>query len=142
MSNPKLPVTLRAQTGARLYGPIDCSAHVRSRWSFDRTTAVSPKYAELFHLRTGLERRRFASNTQLNPLAEAQASISRPAVLHLSLYTSHHIVFPFNKSTRARLLLSLGIGAGGLKKHEDAVGLDQVFRSASGENNSGFRRAS
>ena len=60
-------------------------------------------------------------------------------MLHLGLYTSHHIVFPFNESTRARLLLSLGISAGGLEKHEDAVGLDQVFRSVSGENNSGFQ---
>ena len=39
----------------------------------------------------------------------------------------------FNESTRARLLLSLGINASGLEKHEDAVGLDQVFRSVSRE---------
>jgi hypothetical protein len=104
---------------------------------FNHTTAILPKYAELFHLRTGLERQRFASNTQLNPLSEAQALISRPAVLRLSLYTSYHIVFPFNKLTRPWLLLNLGIGASGLEKHKDVVGPDQAFCSVSGEN-SGF----
>jgi hypothetical protein len=84
-----------------------------------------------------LQRQRFASNARLNPLAEAQASISRPAVLHLSLYTSHHIVFPFNESTRARQLLSLGIGAGGLEKHEDAVGLIRSFLRSAEETTAG-----
>ena len=44
-------MTLRGQTEARLYDPRDYSAHVRSRWLFDRMTAVSPKHVEPFHLR-------------------------------------------------------------------------------------------
>ena len=52
---------------------------------------------EPFHLRMRLQRRRFASSARLNLLAEAQASISRPATLYLSLYPSHHIVSPFNE---------------------------------------------
>ncbi|KAF2274454.1 uncharacterized protein EI97DRAFT_99885 [Westerdykella ornata] len=39
----------------------------------------------------------FCHNVRLNPHAEAQASISRPTALYLSLYPSHHIVFPFNE---------------------------------------------
>lgn len=131
MNNPKLPVTLRAQTGAPLYGHRDCSTHVRSRWSFDRTTAVLPKHAGPFYLRVRLERRRCAGDAQ--PTCQSATRI----LPHPVPLLSHRI--PFNESTRARLLLSLGIGAGGLEKHEDAVGLDQVFRSVSGENNSGFR---
>jgi hypothetical protein len=97
MNNPKLLTTLRGRTEAPLDGPKDFSAHVRSRWSFDRTTAVSPKHAEPFRLRMRLQRRRFASSARLNPFAEAQASIARAAALYLILYPPHHIVFPFNE---------------------------------------------
>ena len=44
MNNPKLLTTLKGRIGASLYGPRDCSAHVKSRWLFGRTTAV-PTYA-------------------------------------------------------------------------------------------------
>ena len=47
------------------------------------------------HLR--LQRRRFASSAQSNPLAKAQASISRLVALYFILHPSHHIVFPFNE---------------------------------------------
>ncbi|KAF2470777.1 uncharacterized protein BDR25DRAFT_32412 [Lindgomyces ingoldianus] len=57
-------ITLRGQTGARLYRPRDYSAHVRSRWSFDHTTAVSPKHGEPFHLRMCLQQRPSASATR------------------------------------------------------------------------------
>jgi hypothetical protein len=77
-------------------------------------------------------------SARLSLLAKAQASIPRPAALHLNLYPSYHILFPFNEPPRARLLLSLRIGASRLEKHKDAMGLDQVFRSVSGEKNSGF----
>jgi hypothetical protein len=93
-----------------------------------RALTIAVLMQEPFHLRMRLQRRRFASSARSNPLAEA--SISRPAALYLSLYPSHHIGFPFNEPIRARLLLGLGIGAGGL---------DEIFRSVSGENNSGFR---
>jgi hypothetical protein len=82
---------------------------------------------EPFHLRMRLQRRRYANSARLNPLAKAQASISRLTTLHLGLYPSHHIVFPFNEPPRARLLPGLRIGAGGLEKHEDVVGLDQAI---------------
>ncbi|KAF2678333.1 hypothetical protein K458DRAFT_140691 [Lentithecium fluviatile CBS 122367] len=90
-------MTVGGRTKAHLHDPKDCGAHGKSRWSFDRTTAISPKHEEPFHLRMRLQRRRFASNARLNPLAEAQASISRPAALYLGLYPSRHIVFPFNE---------------------------------------------
>ncbi|PVH91655.1 hypothetical protein DM02DRAFT_620394 [Periconia macrospinosa] len=81
-----------------------------------------------------LQRRRFASSARLNPLAEAQASISRTAALYLSLYPSHHIVFPFNEP---RLELAAAWSrnrrVGGLEKHEDVVGSIRSFhRSVEG----------
>ncbi|KAF1963888.1 hypothetical protein BU23DRAFT_562405, partial [Bimuria novae-zelandiae CBS 107.79] len=98
---------------------------MESHWSFDRTTAVSPKHAEPLH-------RRFASNARLNPHAEAQALISRPAALYLSLYPSHHIVFPFNEPRLALAAAwSRNRRAEGLEKHGDVVGLVRSFvRSA------------
>lgn len=63
-SNPKLRMTLKGQTEAHLYGPRDGSAHVRSRWLFDRTTAMPPKHVGPFHLRMCLQRWRSASDTQ------------------------------------------------------------------------------
>ncbi|KAF2681104.1 hypothetical protein K458DRAFT_421006 [Lentithecium fluviatile CBS 122367] len=42
MNNSKLLTTVTDRTKAHLYGPRDCSAHKWSRWSFGRTTAVSP----------------------------------------------------------------------------------------------------
>ena len=89
MNNPKLLVTLRAQTGAPLYGPRDCSAHVRGRWSFDRTAAVSPKHAGLSHLRVRLQRRRCASDAQ--PTCQSAARILPYPVPLLS----HRV--PFNE---------------------------------------------
>ncbi|PVH90828.1 hypothetical protein DM02DRAFT_620832 [Periconia macrospinosa] len=49
MNDPKAP----------LFDPRDCSAHVRSRWLFDRTTAVSRKHARTFHLHMRLQRTAF-----------------------------------------------------------------------------------
>ncbi|KAF2180980.1 hypothetical protein K469DRAFT_714196 [Zopfia rhizophila CBS 207.26] len=57
MNNPKLLTALRGPMEAPLHGPNDCSADTRSRRLSDRATAVSPKHAEPFHLRS-------ASNTQ------------------------------------------------------------------------------
>ena len=48
----------------QMSNPKDCSAHVRSRWLFDRTTAVSPKHAEPFRFRMCLQRWRSASDAQ------------------------------------------------------------------------------
>ncbi|OAF98753.1 uncharacterized protein CC84DRAFT_1210623 [Paraphaeosphaeria sporulosa] len=127
----KTPHDPQGRTGAPLYGPRDCSAHVKSRWSFGRTTAVSPKYMRL-------QRRRFASSARLNPRAEVQASISRAAALYLSLYPSYHIVFPFNEPARARLRLGLGTGAGGLEKIEDVVGLIRSFVRSAERTTAGF----
>jgi hypothetical protein len=119
-------MTLRSQPGARLYGPRDCSAHVRSRWSYNHTTAISPKHTRPFHLRMRLQRRRFASNAY--PLAEAQALISRAArILSYSVsFLSYYI--PFNK---LRLNLSyyvvIGTSTSVLKKDRDVVGLTRSF---------------
>ena len=69
------------------------------------------------------------NDARLNPLAEAQALISRAAALHPNLYPfpSHRI--PLHEPTRVRRLLGLRIDAGGPERHEDAVGLDKAFRS-------------
>lgn len=71
----------------------------------------------------------------VNPLYEAQASISQaPTLSYLIPLLSH--CFSFQKArTRSRLLLGVGIGAGGLKK----AGLDQVYRSVSRENNGQYK---
>jgi hypothetical protein len=74
MNNPKLLTTLTGRTEAPLYGPRDCSAHVRSRWPFDRTTAVSPNHADLSAFVRACNDG--VAPVTLNPLAEAQASIS------------------------------------------------------------------
>lgn len=63
MSDPKL-IIFRGQTEAHLYGPRDCSARVRSRWLFDRMTAVSRRHAQPFHLCMYLRRWRSASDTE------------------------------------------------------------------------------
>ena len=47
---------------AHLYDTDDCSAYVRSRWLLDRTTAVSPKHAEPFHVCMCLQRWRSAGD--------------------------------------------------------------------------------
>ena len=59
----KLPITLRDQAEAPHHAPNDCSAHARSHSLYDRTTAVSPRYAKPFHLCTCLQQRRSSSNT-------------------------------------------------------------------------------
>ena len=135
MNNPKLPMTLRAQTGARLYGPRLCIACVRSRWSFGRTTVVSPKHAGPFHLRVRLQRRRCASDAQPTCRSAGFDFQGRPhSTLSCASPTSS---YPLQRAeTRSRLLLGLGTGAGGLEKGWGRGGLDQVFRSAiSGEDN-------
>jgi hypothetical protein len=82
-------MTVRGRTEAHLYRPKDCSAHVCSRQLFDRTMAVPPEHAGPFHLRMRLQRRRSASNAQLNPHAEVQAS--RRASSWLVSFLSHCI---------------------------------------------------
>ena len=78
-----------------LYDTKDRSARVRSRWLFNRTTAISPKHASLS---TSV----CACNdsvllvTPKRP-AEAQASIFRAAALYLVLCPSYLMVFPFNE---------------------------------------------
>ncbi|KAF2470571.1 uncharacterized protein BDR25DRAFT_30951 [Lindgomyces ingoldianus] len=127
-------MTVGGRTEAHLYGPGDCSTHVRSRWLFGSTTSISPRHVEPFHLRVCLQRRRFASNARLNPLAEA------PAARYFNLYPSHHIVFPFNEP---RLELAAAWSrnrrAGGLEKHEGVEGSIRSFHSVSGRDNGGYR---
>ncbi|KAF2176609.1 hypothetical protein K469DRAFT_722234 [Zopfia rhizophila CBS 207.26] len=57
-------MTLRGQTEALLHGCKDCSAHVRARSLYDCVTAVLPEYAEPFHLRICLQRRRSTGDTE------------------------------------------------------------------------------
>jgi hypothetical protein len=76
MNNPKLLTTLTtltSRTEAPLYDSRDCSAHVRTRWPFDRTTAVSPNYADLSAFVRACNDG--VAPVTLNPLAEVQASI-------------------------------------------------------------------
>jgi hypothetical protein len=95
LNNPKLLTTLTGRTEAHLYGPRDCSAHVRSRWLFDRTTAVSPKHAGPFHLRMRLQRRRFASDAQPTCRSAGFAFHGRRTRSHL--VPSYLIVFSFDE---------------------------------------------
>ena len=138
MNNPKLLTTLGAQTGARLYGSRDYSAHVRSRWPFDRTTAVSQNHADLSAFvcacNDGI------APVTLNPLAEAQASISRAA--RILSYTVPLLSYriPFNEP-RLDLDCCLVQEPALVGSRRDGTWrLDQVFRSEiSGEDNGGFR---
>jgi hypothetical protein len=41
-------INLKDQTEAPFCGPNDCSAHARFHSLYDRTTAVSPRYADPF----------------------------------------------------------------------------------------------
>jgi hypothetical protein len=139
LNNPNLLTTLTGRTEAHLYVPRDCSAHVRSRWLFDRTTAVSPKHAGPFHLRMRLQRRRFASDAQPTCRSAGFDSQGRP---HFTLScTSPISSYPLQRAeTRSRLLRGLDTCTGGLEKGWGRGGLDQVFRLAiSGGNNGGFR---
>lgn len=88
MDSPKL-TTVRDRTEALLYDPRDRSAHARSRWLLDRTTAVSPKRVKLSHLRMRLQRQHFARSTRSDPLAETQASISGAVTFCLILRPSN-----------------------------------------------------
>jgi hypothetical protein len=135
----KTPHDPQRQTEAHLYGPSDCSAYVRSRWLFDRTTAVPPKHVEPFRLRICLKRWRSASDTQPPCRVEGFDFYGRRTLSYLISFLSPRIPFQ-QPETSSRPQLGLGIGAGGLEKHEDMVGLDQAFRSVNGENNGGFRR--
>ena len=120
MSNPEFTAA-RGQTEALLYGPRDCSAHARSRSSFDRTAAVSPRHAEPLHLHVRLKKQRLASNARWNPLSEAQASISWTAAPYPIYTLPVALYFPPKSQGKSSLLLGLGIGAG-LEKHEDVAG--------------------
>ena len=122
MKNPKLLTILTGQTEAPLYGSRDCSAHVRGRSSFDRTTTVSPRHAEPLRLHVRLQRQRLASNARWNPLSEAQASISCTAAPYPTYTLPVALCFPPKSQGKSSLLLGLGIGAGGLEKHEDVAG--------------------
>ena len=123
LNNSKLLTTLTGRTEAHLYGPRDCSAHVRSRWSFDRTTAVSPKHARPFHLRMRLQRRRLASDAQ--PTCRS-AGFDFQGRLHSTVScTSPISSYPLQRAeTRSRLLCGLGTGAGRLEKEWGRGGLD------------------
>ncbi|KAF2678335.1 hypothetical protein K458DRAFT_423273 [Lentithecium fluviatile CBS 122367] len=111
-------MTLKGQTEAHLYRPRDCSAYVRSRWLFDRTTAY---YQNMPSLSTFVcARNDGVSPVTLNPPVEAQAPISRAAALSSVLYPPCCV--PLQRAeTSSRLLLGLGIWASGLEKHEDVV---------------------
>ena len=136
MSNPEFTAA-RGQTEALPYDPRDCSAHVRGRSSFDRTTAVSPRHAEPLHLHVRLQRQRLASNARWNPLSEAQASISWTAAPYPIYTLPVALCFPPKSQGKSSLLLGLGTGAGGLEKHEDVVGsVRSPHRSVRGESNS------
>ena len=120
MSNPEFTAA-RGQTETLPYGPRDCSAHVRGRSSFDRTTTVSPRHAAPLRLHVRLQRQRLASNARWNPLSEAQASISRTAAPY-PIYTLPVALYvPPKSQGKSSLLLGLGIGAR-LEKHEDVAG--------------------
>ena len=121
MSNPEFTAA-RGQTEALPYGPRDCSAHVRGRSSFDRTTTVSPRHAEPLRLHVRLQRQRLASNARWNPLSEAQASISWTAAPYPIYTLPVALCFPPKSQGKSSLLLGLGIGAGRLEKHEDVAG--------------------
>jgi hypothetical protein len=60
---PKLLITPKDQAEAPLYHPNDCSAHARSHPLYDRTTAVSLRYADPFRLCMCLPQRRSSSTT-------------------------------------------------------------------------------
>ena len=122
MNNPKLLMTVRGRTKAPLYGSRHYSTYVMSRWLFDRTTAVSPEHARPFHLHVRLQRQRLASNARWNPLSEAQASISCTAAPYPIYTLPVALCFPPKSQGKSSLLLGLGIGAGGLEKHEDVAG--------------------
>ena len=121
MNNPKL-TDARGRTEVLLYDTRDCSAHARSRWLFDRTTAVSPRHAEPLRLHVRLQRQRLASNARWNPLSEAQTSISWTAAPYPIYTLPVALYFPPKSQGKSSLLLGLGIGAGGLEKHENVAG--------------------
>ncbi|KAF2176923.1 hypothetical protein K469DRAFT_721186, partial [Zopfia rhizophila CBS 207.26] len=125
-------MTLRGQTEAHLYDTKDYNAHVRSHLLYDRATAVSPIHVEPFHLRRSLQRRGSASNTKPT---RRSAGFDFHGCLTLSSLIpllSHRISLQ-RAETSSRLLLSLGIGYGGLERYKDGVGLIKSFvRSAEG----------
>jgi hypothetical protein len=94
MNNSKQPMTLRGQTEAYLYDPRHCSAHVKSRWPFDRTTAVSPKHAEPFHLRMRLQQQRSARDTQPTCQSAGFDFYGRRTPYYIFL-PPYHIALPF-----------------------------------------------
>ena len=69
-----------------------------------------------------LQRQRLASNARWNPLSEAQASISWTAAPYPIYTLPVALYFPPKSQGKSSLLLGLGIGAGGLEKHEDVAG--------------------
>ena len=117
---------------SKLYGYRDCTAHVRSRSLYDRVTAVLPKHVEPFYLRRCLQQ------VRLNPLIEAQASISRVAHSILFIPLLSHGISLQRAETSSRLLLGLGIGYGGLLKHENVVGLIRSFVWSAGRTTPAF----
>ncbi|ORX96686.1 hypothetical protein BCR34DRAFT_179234 [Clohesyomyces aquaticus] len=117
MNNPKLLTTLPGRTEAHLYGPRDCSVHVCSGWSFDRTTAVSPEHAGPSHLRMCLQRWRAACGTK--PTRRG-AGFDFQCLPH-SIRPYNRIPLQRAETTSWLVPLGLGIGAGRLEKHDDVV---------------------
>ena len=87
-----------------------------------RRLTVRQLYHQTLHPHVRLQRQRLASNARRNALFEAQASISRTAVPYLIHTLPVALYFAPKSQGKSSLLLGLGIGAGGLEKHEDVAG--------------------